>query len=110
MAGPSDADLVAAGKNRTDWLMYGRSYDNQRFSPLTQIKPANVKNLRPVWTAALNSLDGLEATPVVHGGVHLRDRLPLQRVRVRRGHRPPPVALGARENRKDSAPSCVAVR
>ena len=25
-----------AGKN---WLMYGRDYDNQRWSPLTQVKP-----------------------------------------------------------------------
>lgn len=68
-AGPSDADLTAAAKNRGEWLMYGRTYDNQRFSPLKQITPANVKNLRPVWTAALNSLDGLEATPVVDDGV-----------------------------------------
>lgn len=68
-AGPSDADLTAAAKNRGEWLMYGRTYDNQRFSPLKQITPANVKSLRPVWTAALNSLDGLEATPVVNDGV-----------------------------------------
>ncbi len=69
VAGPTDADLLASGKNKSEWLMYGRTYDNQRFSPLTQVKPANVKSLRPVWSAALNSLDGLEATPVVHGGV-----------------------------------------
>jgi len=69
VAGPNDADLVAAAKNRGEWLMYGRTYDNQRFSPLKQITPANVKSLRPVWTAALNSLDGLEATPVVNDGV-----------------------------------------
>jgi alcohol dehydrogenase (cytochrome c) len=68
-AGPSDADLVAAAKNRGEWLIYGRTYDNQRFSPLTQVKPSNVAKLRPVWSAGLNSLDGLEATPVVSGGV-----------------------------------------
>ncbi|MCW5623305.1 MAG: PQQ-dependent dehydrogenase, methanol/ethanol family [Burkholderiales bacterium] len=67
-AGPTDADLLAT-KGRGDWLNYGRTYDNQRFSPLTQIKPSNVKNLRPVWAAGLNSLDGLEATPIIHDGV-----------------------------------------
>ncbi len=68
-AGPTDASLTGAAKNRSEWLMYGRTYDNQRFSPLTQIKPSNVKSLRPVWTAALNSLDGLEATPIISDGV-----------------------------------------
>ena len=29
--------------------MYGRDYRNQRFSPLAQITPENVKELRPVW-------------------------------------------------------------
>ena len=69
VAGPTDADLLAAAKNRGEWLIYGRTYDNQRFSPLTGIKPSNVAGLRPVWSAGLNSLDGLEATPVVSGGV-----------------------------------------
>lgn len=67
-AGPTDADLRDAAR-RTDWTIYGRTYDNQRFSPLTQITPGNVTGLRPVWTASLGSLDGLEATPIVHDGV-----------------------------------------
>jgi alcohol dehydrogenase (cytochrome c) len=66
--GPSDAALVAAPRNPTEWLNYGRTYDNQRFSLLSQITPKNVKQLRPVWTAGLGSLDGLEATPIVSGG------------------------------------------
>ena len=61
-AGPSDSDLAKANANRGEWLIYGRTYDNQRFSPLTAINPGNVKNLRPVWAASLGTLDGLEAT------------------------------------------------
>lgn len=68
-AGPDDGALVNAARNRGEWLLYGRTYDNQRFSPLTRIKPGNVAKLRPVWTASLNTLDGLEATPIVSDGV-----------------------------------------
>jgi glucose dehydrogenase len=68
-AGPTDSDLVKASGNNREWLIYGRTYDNQRFSPLTGITPANVRNLRPVWAASLGTLDGLEATPLVHEGV-----------------------------------------
>ena len=68
-AGLSNADLVKADANRSDWMIYGRTYDNQRFSPLNQITPGNVAQLRPVWAMSLGTLDGLEATPLVHGGV-----------------------------------------
>ncbi|CAN0366171.1 unnamed protein product, partial [Phaeothamnion confervicola] len=67
-AGPTDADLVKADKNRSEWLIYGRTYDNQRFSQLTQITPKNVSQLRPIWAMSLGTLDGLEATPLMHDG------------------------------------------
>ena len=40
--------LAAAGHDAQDWLMYGRDYGNQRFSPLAEINRSNVRNL-PVW-------------------------------------------------------------
>jgi alcohol dehydrogenase (cytochrome c) len=61
--------LLAAGQSAREWLTYGRTYDNQRFSTLIQISPGNVASLRPVWAASLATLDGLEATPLVHDGV-----------------------------------------
>ena len=33
-----------------DWLMYNRTYDAQRYSPLKQIDKTNVDQLRMVWT------------------------------------------------------------
>jgi alcohol dehydrogenase (cytochrome c) len=69
LAGPDDTALVHAARNRGEWLLYGRTYDNQRYSPLAGITPGNVGALRPVWTASLNTLDGLEATPIVSEGV-----------------------------------------
>ena len=33
-----------------DWSSYGGDAGNTRYSPLTQITPANVSTLKPVWT------------------------------------------------------------
>ncbi len=54
-----------------EWLTYGRTYDNQRFSPLTEVTRANVKQLAPaaVYQMNVQRADGLEATPIVAGGV-----------------------------------------
>ena len=38
-----------------DWLMYSRTYDAQRFSPLKQITRQNVSQLRTVWTSTTRS-------------------------------------------------------
>jgi alcohol dehydrogenase (cytochrome c) len=68
-AAPVTADaLRQADANRGEWLMYGRTYANWRFSPLGQITPQNVAQLRPVFAFSTSSLDGLEATPLVHEG------------------------------------------
>ena len=56
---------AASGDN---WLMYGRTYSEQRFSPLTEINDKNVKNLGLAWSADIASPDGLEATPIVVDG------------------------------------------
>ncbi len=51
------------------WIMAGRTYDLQRFSPLTQITTANVKNLRAEWSFSLGVLNGQEGNPLVLGNV-----------------------------------------
>jgi PQQ-dependent dehydrogenase (methanol/ethanol family) len=51
-----------------DWLLYNRTYDSQRFSPLTQITKQNVGQLRMAWTRGL-APGGQEMTPLVHNGV-----------------------------------------
>jgi alcohol dehydrogenase (cytochrome c) len=63
-------ELLSAQDNAAEWLMYGRDYRNQRFSPLTQITPENVSQLRPAWAFSTGgSLGGLEATPLFRDGV-----------------------------------------
>lgn len=51
-----------------DWLMYSRTYDAQRFSPLTQINRDNVGTLTRAWTKELPR-GSLEIIPLVYRGV-----------------------------------------
>jgi quinohemoprotein ethanol dehydrogenase len=60
--------LLAAGDNRAEWLTHGRTYDEQRFSPLEQINTSNVKSLGLAWFADLDTARGQEATPLVIDG------------------------------------------
>jgi len=51
-----------------DWLMYSRTYDAQRYSPLKQITKQNVSRLAQVWKKDL--LPGaIEIIPIVHDGI-----------------------------------------
>jgi quinohemoprotein ethanol dehydrogenase len=52
-----------------DWITHGRTYDEQRFSPLKQIHEQNVSKLGLVWSRELGTTRGLEATPLVANGV-----------------------------------------
>ena len=51
-----------------DWLMYSRTYDAQRFSPLTQITTDNVGQLREVFQKELPA-GPHESIPIVYRGV-----------------------------------------
>jgi len=46
------AGLLAASSARAleEWPTYGHDYGDSRYSPLSQITPANVAQLKPVWT------------------------------------------------------------
>ena len=51
-----------------DWLMYSRTYDAQRFSPLDQINTGNAGSLVEAWSRPLD-LGTIESIPLVHDGV-----------------------------------------
>jgi alcohol dehydrogenase (cytochrome c) len=51
-----------------DWLMYSRTYDAQRFSPLKEINRSNVNQLRMAWTRGLGP-GTIETIPIVHNGI-----------------------------------------
>ncbi|MEX2543181.1 MAG: PQQ-dependent dehydrogenase, methanol/ethanol family [Trueperaceae bacterium] len=52
-----------------NWLMWLGTYDAWSYSPLDQITPANVSDLRPVWTYSTGLSEGHEAPPIVNDGV-----------------------------------------
>ncbi len=64
-----DARLRNADADSANWLMYGRTYDEHRFSPLGQINDQNVAELGLVWSKELPTTRGLEGTPLVLNGV-----------------------------------------
>jgi PQQ-dependent dehydrogenase (methanol/ethanol family) len=60
-------DLTTMSKDTKQWVMTGRTYDLQRYSPLSQISTANVKNLHVSWTMSTGTLRGHEGNPLVVG-------------------------------------------
>src|SRR5216684_4426181 len=63
------ASIVEADHDAGNWMTYGRTYSEQRFSPLSQISAGNVKQLGLAWYADLDTNRGQEATPLVIDGV-----------------------------------------
>ena len=52
-----------------EWLSHGRTYQEQRFSPLDSVNRDNVDELDLVWSFKFDTARGMEATPIVHDGV-----------------------------------------
>ena len=54
---------------QSEWLSYGRDYQEQRFSPLTEINRDTVNQLDLAWSFKFSTARGMEATPLVHNGI-----------------------------------------
>ena len=61
--------LLHAGREPQNWLTYSGTLDGQRYSPLTQITPDNVKNLELQWVWQAHSMEKFETTALVVDGV-----------------------------------------
>lgn len=68
-AAVDDARIVNADGDAANWLTHGRTYSEQRFSPLDQINYQNVSKLALAWSFDLDTRRGEEATPIVVDGV-----------------------------------------
>jgi len=66
--GGVDAKRIEAADG-SEWLTYGRTYDEQRFSPLKQIDRRSVGKLGVAWWTEFDTDRGQEATPLVADGV-----------------------------------------
>ena len=65
----SQQQLLDAASAPQNWLMYSGSYQSQRYSTLSQITPANAKDLEIKWVFQADSVQKMEATPLVVNGV-----------------------------------------
>ncbi|HEY0846043.1 MAG TPA: PQQ-dependent dehydrogenase, methanol/ethanol family [Noviherbaspirillum sp.] len=61
--------IFASHQDGANWLSHGRTYSEQRYSPLTGINDGNVGRLGLVWAMDLDNDRGLEATPIVVDGI-----------------------------------------
>jgi quinohemoprotein ethanol dehydrogenase len=61
--------IIEADREPGNWLTHGRTYDEQRFSPLSQINDQNIDRLGLAWYLNLGHKLGLEVTPLVVDGV-----------------------------------------
>jgi quinohemoprotein ethanol dehydrogenase len=65
-----DGERIAAAANEpANWLTHGRTYAEDRFSPLKRINDSNVGKLGLAWFVDFASRIGIEATPLVVDGV-----------------------------------------
>jgi quinoprotein glucose dehydrogenase len=77
MVGAAAVALATSGARADEWAAYGRDLQGTRFSPLTQVTPANVANLKPAWTFHTGDMadgkhggprSGFETTPLYMDG------------------------------------------
>lgn len=78
----TDERLSNAPADPSNWLMYYRTYDGWRHSPLNQISTANVGKLVPKWFISLGELGNQEATPIVNNGVMIFPTGSVSRIRI----------------------------
>jgi alcohol dehydrogenase (cytochrome c) len=65
----TDSMMLNATSDDNNWLLHGRTYDNQRYSPLRQITADNVRSLSPVALVQTGMTASFETTPIVVNGV-----------------------------------------
>jgi PQQ-dependent dehydrogenase (methanol/ethanol family) len=64
-----ESRLLHADQEPGNWMSHGRTYSEQRFSPLQQINDRNIGQLGLAWAVDLDTRRGQEATPIVVDGV-----------------------------------------
>ena len=68
VAAVDGARIVNADSEPGNWMSHGRTYSEQRYSPLTQITDENASRLGLAWAFETGTVRGLEATPLVVDG------------------------------------------
>ncbi len=61
--------IINADNEPGNWLAHGRTYDEQRYSPLAKINADNVADLGLAWYFDIDTNRSMEATPLIADGV-----------------------------------------
>ena len=61
--------LAGSANEPQNWLTYSGNYSSTRYSPLTQITPANVKQLKLQWVYQAPVAGNWQTTPLVVDGI-----------------------------------------
>jgi alcohol dehydrogenase (cytochrome c)/quinohemoprotein ethanol dehydrogenase len=72
MTGPAWVDanrITNADAEPHNWLAHGRTWSEQRYSPLAEINQANIGELGLAWYFDLDTSRGQQATPIIVDGV-----------------------------------------
>ena len=69
VSGVTEARPLAAASDTSNWLSHGRTYDEQRFSPLDSVNAENIAKLGLAWFYEFPTNRGIEATPLVIDGI-----------------------------------------
>ncbi len=65
----TEARVIAEASDGSNWLVGGRTFDEQHFSPLKQVTDKNIGNLGLAWATDIESAMGLATEPIVVDGV-----------------------------------------
>jgi PQQ-dependent dehydrogenase (methanol/ethanol family) len=68
-AAVNESRIINADREPGNWMTYGRTYQEQRFSPLRRVNDQNVAQLGLAWYYDLDTRRGQESTPIVVDGV-----------------------------------------
>src|SRR5215468_958899 len=79
-------DQMLLNPSPDDWLMFSRTYDAQRFSPLNQVNKQNVNQLGLAWSRGLGA-GTTETIPTIYKGV-MYINVPLRTRAAAAGNRP----------------------
>jgi quinohemoprotein ethanol dehydrogenase len=65
----TEARVIAEASEATNWLLNGRNFEAQHFSPLKQINDQNVAGLGLAWYLDIDSAMGIVSEPIVVDGI-----------------------------------------
>ncbi len=63
----ANKEVQKMSQDSSNWVMWGNTYDGNRYSELDQINSNNADQLQPVWTFSTGVLRGHEGGPLVLG-------------------------------------------